>query len=167
MRPGREIDTEIATRVFGHRVWAQNKILFESAEKGDRPLRNYSKEIEWATEVVKALKMTLMPTENEQWFAFVGPEGKNGWASPTEVLEFLGQGSFNGCGASVNTSLTLAICEAALKACEKRQANVSRGDEMQALADGLQSLQSALAEVEAKVDGIDHEQELRLVTQEP
>ena len=121
MRPGREIDTRIAKEVFGHKVWAQAKVLYESAEKGDRPLRNYSKEIEWAWEIVKKLKMTLIPIENEQWFAFVGPETIQGWASPTAVLEFLQGGKFEGCGAAIGDDMAMVICEAALRAVEKRQ----------------------------------------------
>ena len=73
MRPGREIDTRIAKEIFGHKVWAQNKVLFENAEKGDRPLRNYSKEIEWAMDVAREMKVALLPVAGGQWFAFVGP----------------------------------------------------------------------------------------------
>lgn len=54
MRPGREIDARVAQEVFGHKVWAQNKTLFESAEKRERPLRKYSTEMEWAWEVAEA-----------------------------------------------------------------------------------------------------------------
>jgi hypothetical protein len=120
MRPGRELDTEIATQVFGHRVWAKNRMLYENAPKGDRPLRNYSAEIEWAAEVVTRLKMTLIPIENDQWFAFVGPEAKAGWESPNAVLEFLVGGEFESCGAAVGKKLPLVICEAALRATGKR-----------------------------------------------
>jgi hypothetical protein len=122
MRPGRELDTLIARHVFGHRVWAQAKVLFENAEKGDRPLRNYSREVEWAFEVVKKMKMTIMPIVGGQWFAFVGPVGQQGWDSPTAVLEFLGKGEFEGCGACVGDNLPLIVCEAAIKAMEKRTA---------------------------------------------
>lgn len=122
MRPGREIDTRIAQEVFGHKVWAQGKILFENAALGDRPLRKYSKEIEWALEVAKQMKIALLPIEGGGWFAFVGPAGKDGWESPTAMLEFLSSGQFDDCGASVSEELPLAICEAALKAAEKRRA---------------------------------------------
>ena len=81
MRPGREIDTKIATEVFGHKVWARGKVLFENPAQGERPLRRYSREIEWAWEVANKMKVTLIPVENGQWFAFVGPEGKDGWSS--------------------------------------------------------------------------------------
>jgi hypothetical protein len=120
MRPGREIDTRIAKEVFGHNVWAQAKVLFENAAKGDRPLRKYSKEIEWAIEVATQLKMTLLPIQGGEWFAFIGPERIQGWESPQALLQFLGSGDFNECGASVGTDLPLVICDAALKAVEKR-----------------------------------------------
>lgn len=122
MRPGRETDVRIAKEVFGHKVWAQGKILYENAAKGDRPLRSYTKEMEWAWEVVEQLKMTLIPIQGGEWFAFVGPVEKQGWESPQAVLEFLGAGNFNDCGAAVGTSAPLVICDAALKAVEKRQA---------------------------------------------
>lgn len=121
MRPGREVDARIAKEVFGHRVWAQAKVLFENAEKGDRPLRNYSKEIEWAWEVAEKMKITLIPVEGGEWFAFTGPIENNGWESPTAVLQYLETGTFDGCGASVGPNPAVAICEAALKAVEKRR----------------------------------------------
>lgn len=128
MRPGREMDTEIAKLVFGHRVWAQSKVLYENAEKGDRPLRNYSREIEWAFEVVKKTKMTLIPIEGGQWFAFVGPQAQEGWESPERVLEFLKAGHFEGCGAAVGDNIPIVICEAALRAMEKRNAESTAVD---------------------------------------
>ena len=121
MRPGREIDTRIAKEVFGHKVWAQNKQLFENAEKGDRPLRNYSREIEWAMDVARQMHVALLPVQGGQWFAFIGPESKNGWESPQAMLQFLEAGDFNDCGAAVGESAAAVICEAALKATEKRQ----------------------------------------------
>lgn len=121
MRPGREIDTEIAMKIFGHDVWVQAEVLFEKGENGDDPLRSYSREIDAAMEVVKRMKMTLIPIVGNQWFAFVGPKDINGWQSPGAVLEFLGAGKFEGCGAAVGTDLPGIICEAALKAVEKRE----------------------------------------------
>lgn len=120
MRPGREIDTRIAKEIFGHKVWAQNKVLFENAEKGDRPLRNYSKEIEWAMDVARKMKVALLPVAGGQWFAFVGPESQGGWESPQAMLQFLEAGNFNDCGAAVGDNPAALICEAALKAAEKR-----------------------------------------------
>ncbi|MES2854973.1 MAG: hypothetical protein V4692_03870 [Bdellovibrionota bacterium] len=122
MRPGRETDVRIAKEVFGHKVWAQGKVLYENAAKGDRPLRSYTKEMEWAAEVVEKMHMTLIPIQGGEWFAFVGPELQLGWESPQAVLEFLNSGNFNDCGAAVGTSLPLVICDAALKAVEKRAA---------------------------------------------
>jgi hypothetical protein len=122
MRPGRETDTRIAKEIFGHKVWAQGKVLYESAAKGDRPLRAYTKEMEWAWEVVEHMKVTLIPIQSGEWFAFVGPVDKHGWESPQAVLEFLNSGNFNDCGAAVGTSAPLVICDAALKAVEKRVA---------------------------------------------
>ncbi|MEK7357642.1 MAG: hypothetical protein AAB250_14420 [Bdellovibrionota bacterium] len=121
MRPGREIDARIAKEVFGFKVWPQGKILFENAPLGDRPLRKYSKEMEWAMEVAKHMHVALLPIAGGEWFAFVGPVDKPGWESPTAMLEFLGTGQFNDCGASVNAEPAVAICEAALKAAEKRK----------------------------------------------
>lgn len=126
MRPGREIDARIAQEVFGHKVWAQNKQLFENAAKGDRPLRNYSKEMEWAFEVAKEMRVALLPVAGGQWFAFVGPQesaeiANGGWESPQAMLQFLEKGNFNECGAAVGENLPALICEAALKAVEKRR----------------------------------------------
>ena len=121
MRPGRELDTRIAQEVFGYKVWARAKILLENPATGERPLRPYTKEMEWAWEVAKKMNITLIPIEGDQWFAFVGPVEKHGWESPTAVLEFLAAGNFKDCGAYVGTDAPLAICMAALNATEKRK----------------------------------------------
>jgi hypothetical protein len=121
MRPGREIDTRIAMEIFGFDVWVQNDQLFEKTSLGERPLRRYSSDTEWAMEVAKQMHIALLPIQGGEWFAFVGPANQDGWASPTAMLEFLSTGNFNDCGASVSRELPLAICEAALKATEKRQ----------------------------------------------
>lgn len=123
MRPGREMDARVAKEVFGYNVWAQAKVLYENAPKGDRPLRNYTKEMEWAWEVAEHMKITLIPIEGGNWFAFAGPKSKDGWESPTALLEFLASGDFNECGAAVGTDAPQVICEAALRAAEKRRAN--------------------------------------------
>ncbi len=122
MRPGREMDTAIAQDIFGHRVWAKNKILFENPPQGDRPLRNYSKEIQWAWEIVEKMDMTLIRIEGEKWFAFVGPKDKKGWESPQALLKCLDAGEFDDCGASVGDKAAVVICEAALNAVKKRTA---------------------------------------------
>lgn len=126
MRPGREMDVEIAKEVFGHRVWAKGKVLYENAALGDRPLRNYSKEMEWAWEVAERMKITLLPIEGGQWFAFNGPMEKKGWESPQELLKFLEAGQFDGCGAAVGEKAPQAICEAALRTTEKREQETTR-----------------------------------------
>lgn len=130
MRPGREIDTRIAQEVFGHKVWAQNKILLESAEKGERPLRRYSKEMEWAWEVAEKMKVALIPVVEGQWFAFVAPDD-GGWESPQAMLGFLENGDFAKCGAALGTEIPLVICQAALKAAEKRAPDRTTGDSAQ------------------------------------
>lgn len=137
MRPGREIDVRIAKEIFGHRVWAQAKVLYENAPKGDRPLRNYSKELEWAWEVAEKMKITLIPVGAGNWFAFTGPAGKDGWESPQAVLQFLDQGNFNECGACVGLNAAAVICEAAIKAAEKRAA-ASHTTETSGLSDSTQ-----------------------------
>ncbi len=137
MRPGREIDTRIAREVFGHRVWAEKKTLFESADKGDRPLRNYSRDIEWAIAVAEKMKMTLIPIVGGDWFAFVGPMVNQGWESPQAVLKFLEEGQFQDCGASVGNDLAFVVCEAALRATEKR---ITKTSETQPTPDNVTEL---------------------------
>ena len=118
MRPGREVDTRIAREVFGNAVWASNKIVHEKAGEIKRPLRRYSKEIEWAWEVADRMRITVLPVRSGQWFAFAA--GEEGWESPQAFAEFLQAGDFKGCGAALAESASLAICQAALKAVEKR-----------------------------------------------
>lgn len=121
MRPGREIDTQIATEVFGYKVWARGKILHENPPQGERPLRKYSREMEWAWEVAKKMKITLIPIIGDQWFAFVGPADKQGWESPEAVLKILQEQNFAGCGAAFGDEAPMVICMAALNAIKKRQ----------------------------------------------
>lgn len=118
MRPGREMDTRIAKEVFGHEVWATNKTLHEKTTEGKRPLRNYTKEIEWAWEVADRMKITLLPVEGQRWFAFSAEN--DGWESPQAFVEFLQKGDFKGCGAAVGDRPAAVICEAALRALDKR-----------------------------------------------
>ena len=119
MRPGREIDAQIAVEIFGHEVFAKNKVLHERAPQGDRPLRNYSKEMEFAWEVATKMRISLIPVEGGNWFAFVAPV--EGWTSPQSFLQYLEGGDFSECGAAVGESGALVICQAALKALEKRR----------------------------------------------
>jgi hypothetical protein len=120
MRPGRELDTRIAREIFHHEVWATNKTLHERTPEGKRLLKPYSKEMEWATEVARKMRVTLLPLADGQWFAFVANE--NGWESPQAFVDFLQEGDFSRCGASMSEDAPLAICEAALRAVEKRAA---------------------------------------------
>lgn len=117
MRPGREIDTKIAQEIFGYQVYPKNKVLHESAPLGERPLRKYSKEIEWAFEVAKQARISLIPIEGGQWFAFAA--NNQGWKSPQELLQILESGDFSVCGAAVSEDPAEAICQAALVAAEK------------------------------------------------
>jgi len=118
MRPGRETDTRIAREVFGHEVWASNKTLHEKTPLGKRPLRNYTKEMEWAWEVADRMRVTLVPLADGQWFAFVAEE--KGWESPEAFATFLQKGDFSSCGAALGSEPAALICEAALRALEKR-----------------------------------------------
>jgi hypothetical protein len=119
MRPGREIDARVAQEIFGYEVFAKNKVLHENTEKGPRPLRNYSKEIEWAWKVAEQMRVSLIPIEGGQWFAFAGPI--QGWENPEAFLTYLRNGDFSKCGASVNSDAAAAICEAALVANQKNK----------------------------------------------
>lgn len=118
MRPGRELDTRIAQEIFHHEVWATNKTVHEKGPMGKRPLRSYSKEMEWAMEVAEKMRVTLLPLADGQWFAFVADE--KGWESPQAFVEFLQKSDFSQCGASIGSSAPLVICEAAIRAVEKR-----------------------------------------------
>lgn len=119
MRPGREIDTQIAQEVFGYQVYAKNKVLHESAPLGERPLRKYSKEMEWAFEVAKHARIALLPIEGGQWFAFAA--SNEGWKNPSEMLQVLESGDFKNCGAAVSEDPAEAICQAALVAAKKKK----------------------------------------------
>lgn len=121
MRPGRELDTRIATEVFGHKVWARGKVLYENPETGERPLRNYTREVEWAWKVAEKMKISILPIENNQWFAFVGPESVDGWPAPEAMLKVLEEKKFDGCGAAVGDNIAFVICEAAIRAIDKRK----------------------------------------------
>ena len=53
MRPGPELNAKIAKEVFGYKVWRDKGILTENPAAGDRPLRNYSNDLQWAWEVAE------------------------------------------------------------------------------------------------------------------
>lgn len=116
MKSSREIDTRIAQLVFGYELSGQ-------------PVNPYSTDMRFAQEVLEKLKMTVIPIQGSEWFVFVGPEDRSGWESPTTVLQFLEAGNFAGCGAASGTDLPALICEAALKAVEKRATEKSTSTE--------------------------------------
>lgn len=120
MRPGREIDCAIAKEVMGHDVYMKKRVLTELTPKGERPLRSYTKEMEWAWEVVEKMNITLIPIENGCWFAVVGNE--DGWKSPAEFIQHLASADFQRSGAAVGFGAPLMVCTAALKAVESRRA---------------------------------------------
>lgn len=120
MRPGREIDTLIAKHIFSHEVIIKRKIPTEVTAAGERPLREYSKEIGAAFDVAKKMNISLIPIEGGSWFALAG--GKEGFASPADFMKYLGEGNFANAGAAVDPSAPLAICLAAIRAIESRLA---------------------------------------------
>lgn len=120
MRPGRELDTMIAQHVFGHEVVIKRKVPTEIMATGERPLREYSKEIGAAFDVARVLNISLIPIENGQWFALKG--GQEGYKSPAEFIQYLAEGNFVNAGAAVTETAPLSICLAAMKFVEGRMA---------------------------------------------
>jgi hypothetical protein len=120
MRPGRELDTMIAQHIFGHEVVIKRKVPTEVTPSGERPLREYSKEIGAAFDVAKKLNISLIPIEGGQWFALKGKE--EGFTSPANFIEYLSAGNFVDAGAAVTESPSLSICLAAMKAVESKLA---------------------------------------------
>ena len=120
MRPGRELDTMIAQHIFGHEVVIKRKLPTEITPAGERPLREYSKEIGAAFDVAKKLNISLIPIEGGQWFALKGKE--EGFTSPANFIEYLSAGNFVDAGAAVTESPSLSICLAAMKAVEAKLA---------------------------------------------
>ncbi len=120
MRPGRALDTMIAQHIFGHDVIIKRKVPTEVTPAGERPLREYSKEIGAAFDVAKKLNISLIPIEGGQWFALKGKE--EGFSSPASFIEYLSAGNFVDAGAAVTESPSLSICLAAMKAVESKLA---------------------------------------------
>jgi hypothetical protein len=120
MRPGRELDTMIAQHIFGHDVVIKRKVPTEVTPAGERPLREYSKEIGAAFDVAKKLNISLIPIEGGQWFALKGKD--EGFTSPASFIEYLSAGNFIDAGAAVTESPSLSICLAAMKAVESKLA---------------------------------------------
>jgi hypothetical protein len=117
MNPARKLDAEVAEQVLGHKVFVKSKKLFEQTEKGERPLRFFDTDLNDAWEVAEKLNISLIAVEDGGWFAFVGPRA---WKSPTDLLEFINAGQFEGCGAAVGKSPARVICHAAINATNKR-----------------------------------------------
>lgn len=120
MRPGRELDTMIAQHIFNHQVVIKRKIPTEVTPAGERPLREYSREIGAAFDVAKKLNISLIPIEGGSWFALAGKQ--EGFASPATFIEYLSAGNFVDAGAAVTESPSLSICLAAMKAIESKLA---------------------------------------------
>ena len=119
MRPGREMDTVVAQEVMGHTVKVKQRELWEVTDKGERPLRKYSRDITAAWEVVEKMGITIIPVEGEGWFAFVGTGQP--WKSPAAFVQFLQEGSFISSGAAVGPNPAETICIAAVKSLEKAE----------------------------------------------
>lgn len=120
MRPGRELDTMIAQHIFQHEVIIKRKIPTEVTSAGERPLREYSKEIGAAFDIARKLNISLIPIEGGQWFALKG--GNEGFKSPAEFIQYLSEGNFVDAGAAVTDSAPLSICLAAMKFVEGKLA---------------------------------------------
>ncbi len=120
MRPGRELDTLIAKHVFNHDVIIKRKVPTEVTPVGERPLREYSKEIGAAFDVAKKLNISLIPIEGGTWFALA--HGEQGFASPADFIKYLGAGEFADAGAAVADSAALAISLAGIRSVESRMA---------------------------------------------
>ena len=120
MRPGRELDTLIAKHIFNHDVIIKRKIPTEVTPAGERPLREYSKEIGAAFDVAKKMNISLIPIEGGSWFALCG--GAEPFASPAEFIRYLGEGNFTDAGAAVSENPALSISLAAIKAIESKLA---------------------------------------------
>ncbi len=119
MRPGRELDVKVAQEIFKHEVIVKKKILHEVTPLGERPLRNYSREIEFAWPIAEMFKVALFPIENNNWFALAG--SVDGWSGPEALLNYLQSGEFRECGAAVGDNVASLICQSALIANEKRR----------------------------------------------
>jgi hypothetical protein len=120
MRPGREIDTLIAKHIFNHDVIIKRKIPTEITSAGERPLREYSKEMGAAFDVMRTLNISLIPIENGQWFALAGEV--QGFASPAEFIKYLSIGNFQDAGAAIAETAPLAISLAAIRSVETKMA---------------------------------------------
>lgn len=120
MRPGRELDTFMAKEVLGHNVKIKMKEIWEDTDKGDRPLRKYSRDMTAAWEVMEKMNITLIPVEDGQWFAMAGHAQR--WKSPAEFVSYLQSGQFVDSGAAVGANVPEIICIAAYNAVQGQKA---------------------------------------------
>lgn len=120
MRPGRELDTLIAKHVFNHEVIIKRKVPTEVTAAGERPLREYTKEMGAAFDIMKKMNISLIPIEGGQWFALAG--GNEGFKSPADFIRYLSTGDFQNAGAGVAETAPLAISLAAIRSVESRLA---------------------------------------------
>lgn len=123
MQTGREIDIRIAQEIFEFEVFLKDETYFEKSGNEERPLKFYSRDIQSAWLVAEKMRVSLIPVENRNWFAFIDPE--DGWSAPEAFLNFLKEGNFTQSGASVGDNAALVICEAALVANQKREIHLS------------------------------------------
>lgn len=120
MRPGRELDTLIAKHIFNHDVIIKRKIPTEVTPAGERPLREYSKEIGAAFDVAKKLNISIIPIQGGSWFALAG--GNDGFETPADFIKYLSAGDFANAGAAVTDNPALSISLAAIRAVESKLA---------------------------------------------
>jgi hypothetical protein len=125
----------IARHIFHHEVIIKRKIPTEITAAGERPLREYSREIGAAFDVAKALNISLIPIEGGQWFALAGQS--QGFTSPGQFIQYLSAGNFVDAGAAVTESAPLSICLAAMKSVESKLAAQTQNLETSSL-EGLQ-----------------------------
>ena len=121
MQKSRELDLYMAQKVLGHKTFndRQGKPHEELPSGQTRPLRAYSQEIAAAWEIVEKIGISLLPVE-QGWFAIVG--NTRGWESPADFIGYLQTADFTNSGAAVGESAPMTICLAAMKACERREA---------------------------------------------
>lgn len=140
MRPGRELDTMVAKYIFNHEVVIKRKIPTEVTPAGERPLREYSKEIGAAFDVAKKMNISLIPIEGGSWFALAGNE--EGFSSPASFIEYLSAGNFVDAGAAVSESAPLSICLAAMKAISAKMKRETEGNPQSDSEDSQEDFES-------------------------
>lgn len=125
-RAGRRFDAWLAREVLGHSVVQQkNGAWQEGTPEGVRPLKEFSKDIGAAWELVERLNITLIPVEGGQWFALAGQASR--WQSPAEFLRVVSLGRFKEMGAAVGHDVAFTICLSAYQAIEARRSAPEAG----------------------------------------